>query len=122
MKHSMVLNLCGGRLQYAPLENPQEIIDMGTGTGIWCIDMGDEYPSAEILGVDLSPIQPTWVPPNVRFMVDDVESPWLHKPNHFDFVHGRHLSVAIKDMPKMLSEAYRYVYLLNTYSTQPRDF
>lgn len=69
--------------------------------------MGDEYPGAEILGVDLSPIQPLWVPPNVRFMVDDVESTWLHKSDHFDFVHARHTSVAIKNMPKLLSEAYR---------------
>lgn len=32
---------------------------------MWCIDMGDEFPAAEVIGVDLSPIQPTWVPPNV---------------------------------------------------------
>lgn len=103
----MILNLCGGKIHYAPLETPQEVIDLGTGTGIWCIDFGDEYPTAKVLGVDLSPIQPSWVPPNVRFMVDDVESPWVHKPDLFDYVHGRHLSVAIKDTPKMLSEAYR---------------
>jgi hypothetical protein len=35
--------------------------------------VGDQFPAANILGVDLSPIQPEWVPPNVRFMVDDVE-------------------------------------------------
>jgi hypothetical protein len=34
MKHTMILNLCGGRLHFAPLENPQNIIDLGTGTGI----------------------------------------------------------------------------------------
>jgi hypothetical protein len=38
MKHAMIINLCGGRLHYAPLENPQEILDIGTGTGIWAID------------------------------------------------------------------------------------
>jgi hypothetical protein len=38
MKHAMVVNLCGGRLHYAPLNNPQNIIDLGTGTGIWAID------------------------------------------------------------------------------------
>lgn len=73
--------------------------------------MGDEYPEASILGVDLSPIQPFWVPPNVRFMVDDVESPWLHKSNHFDYIRARHTLVAIKDKPKLLSEAYRYANL-----------
>jgi hypothetical protein len=38
MKHAMVVNLCGGKLHYAPIENPQNIIDVGTGTGIWAID------------------------------------------------------------------------------------
>jgi hypothetical protein len=38
MKHSMVVNLCGGKLHYAPIENPQQILDTGTGTGIWAID------------------------------------------------------------------------------------
>lgn len=28
--------------------------------------VGEKYPSAEVLGLDLSPIQPTWVPPNVK--------------------------------------------------------
>lgn len=40
MKHAMVLNLCGGKLHYAPLNTKStvEILDLGTGTGIWCID------------------------------------------------------------------------------------
>jgi len=38
MKHAMLVNLCDGRLHYAPLGNPQNIIDLGTGTGIWCMD------------------------------------------------------------------------------------
>lgn len=38
MKHSMIINLCGGKLHYAPLESPHRIIDIGTGTGVWAID------------------------------------------------------------------------------------
>ena len=38
MKHAMLVNVCDGRLHYAPLENPQHILDLGTGTGIWCMD------------------------------------------------------------------------------------
>lgn len=39
MKHAMVVNLCGGQLHFAPIgENPQNILDMGTGTGIWAIE------------------------------------------------------------------------------------
>jgi ribosomal protein L11 methylase PrmA len=38
MKHAMVVHLCQGKLHYAPLESPQKILDIGTGTGIWSID------------------------------------------------------------------------------------
>ena len=45
MKHAMLVNVCGGRLHYAPLENPQHILDLGTGTGIWCMDSKFRYSS-----------------------------------------------------------------------------
>ncbi len=70
--------------------------------------MGDEYPSASILGVDLSPIQPLWVPSNVRFVVDDVESLWIEQENFYDLVHGRHITPAIKDFPALIRRAYKY--------------
>jgi hypothetical protein len=38
MKHAMVVHLCDGKLHYAPLDSPQRILDVGTGTGIWAID------------------------------------------------------------------------------------
>jgi hypothetical protein len=71
--------------------------------------VGDHYDSANILGVDLSPIQPGWVPPNVRFMVDDIESVWLHPRSHFDYIHSRHTVMAIKDWPKLLWTAKQYL-------------
>ena len=39
MKHAMIVNLCGGKLHFAPIgDDLQNIIDLGTGTGIWCMD------------------------------------------------------------------------------------
>jgi hypothetical protein len=72
--------------------------------------VGDEYPEAEVVGIDLSPIQPTWVPPNVRFLVDDAEADWLYVPNTLDFIHARHVCMTIKDWPRLLSQAYEYVF------------
>jgi trans-aconitate methyltransferase len=69
--------------------------------------VGDEYPSAQILGIDFSPIQPVWVPPNVKFMVDDVESDWLEPENFYDLVHARHVTQAFKDFPTLLERAYK---------------
>jgi hypothetical protein len=58
------------KLHLAPIGlTLQSILDLGTGSGIWCIEMGDLYPSAEVTGVDLSANMPNWVPPNVHFEV-----------------------------------------------------
>ncbi|KAK2041695.1 S-adenosyl-L-methionine-dependent methyltransferase, partial [Colletotrichum somersetense] len=84
MKHAMVVHLCSGKLYNAPLKNPQRVIDVGTGTDIWAIDMADEYPDADVVGIDLSPIQPEFVPPNVHFLVDDADARWLYPENTFD--------------------------------------
>ncbi|KAI8260795.1 Secondary metabolism regulator LAE1 [Colletotrichum sp. SAR11_239] len=49
------------RLGYAPPNDPDwkgRVLDVGTGTGIWSIDFGDEHPDAEVLGFDLSATQP----------------------------------------------------------------
>lgn len=35
------------RLFFAPVKNPHRIADMATGTGIWAIDVGDKYKSAQ---------------------------------------------------------------------------
>lgn len=100
-----------GALFRAPLgKNIQRVLDIGTGTGIWAIDFADSYPSAEVIGTDLSPIQPSWVPPNLRFLVDDAESPWLFSASRpFDFIHVRDLGGAIADWPRLLRQGYRHL-------------
>ncbi|RYC63335.1 hypothetical protein CHU98_g2873 [Xylaria longipes] len=52
MLHAMMLEATDGRRFFAPIPNhPLKILDLGTGTGIWAIEMADKYPSAEVLGV-----------------------------------------------------------------------
>ncbi|KKY19627.1 putative methyltransferase domain-containing protein [Diplodia seriata] len=109
MKHAMTVAVCGDKLHFAPIgEAPGRILDLGTGTGIWCVDMGDAYPSAEVIGVDLSPIQPTFVPPNVRFLIDDIESDWVYGAP-FDLIHLRAMAPAIRNWSKLLADAYDWL-------------
>lgn len=63
-------------------------------------------PSAEVIGTDISPIQPTWIPPNCRFLIDDAQLNWGWKPDYFDFVHLRHLAGCIDNWSRFYSQAF----------------
>jgi methylase of polypeptide subunit release factors len=53
MHHEILLQMMSGELHLAPLEAPHRILDIGTGTGIWAIDIADKYPSTEVIGTDI---------------------------------------------------------------------
>ena len=66
--HDQKLLLCP-----VDLSGVHRVLDLGTGTGIWALDFADENSNAEVLGIDLSPTQPVFIAPNVRFIIDDIE-------------------------------------------------
>ncbi|KAJ4106121.1 hypothetical protein QSH57_014374 [Fusarium oxysporum f. sp. vasinfectum] len=107
--HHVYSILLDGKLHLAPIDdNPQRVLDLGTGTGIWAIDFADEHPSAEVIGNDLSPIQPEWNPPNCTFEVDDYEDEWLYR-TEFDFIHARELEACVGDEDLLLQRAFRHI-------------
>ncbi|OJD17558.1 hypothetical protein AJ78_02371 [Emergomyces pasteurianus Ep9510] len=103
--------LCDEKLHLAPIgPSPQNILDIGAGTGLWCCQMGDDYPSAQILGVDLSAIRNmNYSPPeNVRFEIDDVESEWTFIDS-FDYIHCRYMYASIRDWPRLVERCYNHL-------------
>ncbi|KAK1765999.1 S-adenosyl-L-methionine-dependent methyltransferase [Phialemonium atrogriseum] len=108
--HEMYRTILGGKLYLAPIpENVQNVLDVGCGTGIWAIDFADANPSAKVIGVDISPIQPAFVPPNCEFQVDDINEDWTFPENQFDFVHLRHMTGCVSDWAAFHKNAFRYV-------------
>lgn len=69
-------------------------------------DFADEYPEAEVVGTDISPIQPTWIPPNLKFEIDDCTAEWTYAPGSFDYVHMRYLVGSIVDWTALYKEAF----------------
>jgi len=109
MKHHMWTLVLEGELHLAPFRDshPQKILDVGTGSGIWAMQAADRYSNSEVIGFDISPVQPSWVPPNLIFEVDDLEQEWLWRSCSFDLVHCRFMFMSVLDWPSMIEQAYR---------------
>ncbi|OLN96465.1 hypothetical protein CCHL11_00865 [Colletotrichum chlorophyti] len=83
----------------------RRVLDIGTGTGIWAMDYADAHPLATVIGVDLSPIQPEYVPPNCIFEVDDLELEWTWT-EPFDFIFARNMSGSFRDWEGVARQAF----------------
>ncbi|SPQ22703.1 5c773073-8df8-4bee-afad-dc7142566297 [Thermothielavioides terrestris] len=108
LQHHLSIRMLDNRLYVCPAgkDKPlKRVLDCGTGTGIWAIDFAEEHPDTAVVGVDLSPIQPNFVPPNVEFFVDDLEETWTYHTK-FDFIYARFLTGSIRNWAKLARQAF----------------
>ncbi|GKT75608.1 LOW QUALITY PROTEIN: methyltransferase domain-containing protein [Colletotrichum tofieldiae] len=106
LQHHICLLTLGGSLGLAPPCQPGvevgRVLDIGTGTGIWAMQFGDDHPEADVLGVDLSAIQPEFTGPNVQFEIDDLEEEWTYS-QPFDYIHSRFMTSSIANWKDLLT-------------------
>ncbi|OBT81149.1 hypothetical protein VE02_10056 [Pseudogymnoascus sp. 03VT05] len=107
--------------EHLPVESDESDIDSGFGSDTASsttsiLDsirdyrvLNDQFPSAEVIGTDLSPTQPSFVPPNLHFELDDAQLDWTFNDGTFDYVHLRCLFGAISNWPKFYSDAFRTI-------------
>ncbi|KAK8108083.1 S-adenosyl-L-methionine-dependent methyltransferase [Apiospora kogelbergensis] len=88
LQHQGLKTLLSDRLYLAPIQNPKHVLDLATGTGIWPIEFAELFPDAQIVGTDLSQIQPEHRPANVTFVREDSEEEWCYDVK-FDYIHAR---------------------------------
>src|ERR1700748_2549719 len=60
-----------------------------------------------VLGADLSPIQPSEIPSNCSFRVQNVETEW-DSDETFDLIHARAMFIAFADWPQFFKNCYKY--------------
>ena len=65
-------------------------MDVGCGSGAWVIEVAETFPSAMVFGVDISPVQPTLVPDNCEFHINDLNDGLKFDDGSMDLVQGRY--------------------------------
>ncbi|KAF0387509.1 S-adenosyl-L-methionine-dependent methyltransferase [Gigaspora margarita] len=82
---------------FAPIEHilskpGSKILDVGCGAASWSFDMATSYPSTNVIGLDMSPLQTTQIKPkNFNFVKVNVLEGLPFEDNTFDFVFQRFL-------------------------------
>ncbi|KAK7447969.1 methyltransferase domain-containing protein [Colletotrichum acutatum] len=109
LQHHLWLITLDGELATSPgRETARRVLDLGTGTGIWAIDFADAYPGSEVIGVDLSAIQPDLVPANCSFEIDDLELDWPWE-QPFDYIFNRSCAGSWSDFRSMIQRVYDHL-------------
>ncbi|TDL19128.1 S-adenosyl-L-methionine-dependent methyltransferase [Rickenella mellea] len=85
---------------------PKQILDLGTGTAGWAMAMAQEFPHAEVIGIDLAPNTSRFpLPPNCRLEIDDFNLGLPHYYNSCDLVHSRAVANGVQDFKWYINEA-----------------
>ncbi|KAF2656936.1 methyltransferase GliN [Lophiostoma macrostomum CBS 122681] len=95
-QHLLHKTVMGNKLIRVPLptQDKIQILDSGTGDGIWMLDAADEYPNAMFVGADIQPRhfeQIKNLPPSITFKVQNLLDNWpAEDQGMYDLVHQRY--------------------------------
>lgn len=64
-------------------------MDIGTGLGLWCIEVANEYHDCRVVGTDLSPVQPTTIPDNCDFYIESLLDGLSFPTGSVDYLQAR---------------------------------
>lgn len=78
------------------LQDGIKVLDVGCGSGVWCLDMAYEFDNSIYWGMDISEKFPNNIKPlNCNFKVGNIIKEFPLESNYFDFIHQRLLVAGI---------------------------
>ncbi|KAK3934346.1 sam dependent methyltransferase [Diplogelasinospora grovesii] len=87
-----------------------DVLDIGSGTGIWAAEFAAKHANAQVLGIDLFEPSPTIsasAPANCQFRVHDAEKDWDLPTDTLDLIHGRMVLFSFRDPYKILRKCFQ---------------
>ncbi|KAJ7767631.1 S-adenosyl-L-methionine-dependent methyltransferase [Mycena metata] len=88
--HEAFTGYLDGALSLTPVDvSLTKIVDLGCGSGAWAIQAALQFPDAQVIAVDMSPLPPCELPPNVTFVLANLTEDWTLEIGAFDMVHSR---------------------------------
>ncbi|KAL8926742.1 MAG: hypothetical protein Q9208_002816 [Pyrenodesmia sp. 3 TL-2023] len=108
--HQCFTSILDGQLSFQNIpRSVKRILDIGTGIGDWAVAVSERFPDAEIVATDITCFQPTGVPANLFFEIDDAQEGEWTFTDSFDFIHIRGLSGAFRDWGAVYKEAFKHL-------------
>ncbi|KAJ7153579.1 S-adenosyl-L-methionine-dependent methyltransferase [Mycena crocata] len=101
--HNGIQKFLDNKLSVIDLGKPRKILEVGAGSGAWAIEAAKQFPDAEVLAVDMSPLPARPVPSNLRYQQLNVLQPLPFEAGSFDVIHARLLLCHLPDGHSVLT-------------------
>ncbi|KAF9647973.1 S-adenosyl-L-methionine-dependent methyltransferase [Thelephora ganbajun] len=114
--HMVFVRMFGRLTVYDFPTPPEGVLDLGCGTGLWCIEAAKQWPRSTFVGVDIKKLQPDLARSGHMDLASRIK--WVHAnflnalpfaSNIFDFVRIRYIGLAVPEdkWQDLLEEVHR---------------
>ena len=96
--------------KHTPSGRRPRVMDLGCGTGVWLLEMAEEYPHVDFHGYDVNRLAPSQLLSNIEIHCPvDIEGPWTGIPLDWDIIHLQLGLGAIKDWDTIYKQIRKHL-------------
>ncbi|KAL2016045.1 hypothetical protein VTK56DRAFT_4311 [Thermocarpiscus australiensis] len=89
----------------SPISAPTRVLDLKTGSGYWVDKVALVEESADVVGMDIAPVQRA-TEPNCLFLFDNFNWEWNRAPRSFDLIRGDKLLGNVQDWARLFRNSF----------------